>query len=355
MRSSREGARVTFTVAQLAKRVGAELVGDGSVEISDVGAVDQADERTIAFVTDQKHIPKLQTSRAGAVIVGKRIKDLAKPQLLVKDVNTALIEVLSVFAPKLKAAVEGIDPTAKIGQAVKIAEGVSIGPFTVLYDNVEIGMGSVIASGCRIGENSKLGKNCRLDSNVVVYHNCCLGNNVIIQANSTIGSTGFGYSFIDGSHKLIPHNGGVVIEDFVEIGANCCVDRAKFGNTIIGAGTKIDNLVQIAHNVVIGKCCLIAGQVGISGSCKLGDGVVLAGQVGLVDNIEIGDGTIVGAQAGVTRNIPAKQRIVGSPALDAREELKMIGLMRRLPKLAEQLKQLSARVERLDASKDDKK
>ncbi len=355
MQSSREGIRVIFTVAQLAKRVGAELVGDGSVEISDVGAVDQADERTIAFVTAQKHISKLQTSRAAAVIVGKRIKDLAKPQLIVKNVNAALIEALSIFAPKLKAAAEGIDPTAKIGQAVKLAKGVSIGPFTVLDDNVEIGMGSVIAGGCRIGENSKLGKNCRLDSNVVVYHNCCLGNNVVIQANSTIGSTGFGYSFIDGSHKLIPHNGGVVIEDFVEIGANCCVDRAKFGNTIIGAGTKIDNLVQIAHNVVIGKCCLIAGQVGISGSCKLGDGVVLAGQVGVADNVEIGNGTMVGGKSVVFHSVAAGQQLLGTPATDKWEALRIVSLTKRLPKLAELLKQLRKRVERLETSKDDKK
>jgi len=213
----------------------------------------------------------------------------------------------------------------------------------------------VIASGCRIGENSKLGKSCRLDSNVVVYHNCIIGNNVVIQANSTIGSVGFGYSRIDGSFKLIPHNGGVVIEDFVEIGANCCVDRAKFGNTIIGAGTKIDNLVQIAHNVVIGKCCLIAGQVGISGSCKLGDGVVLAGQVGLVDNIKIGDGAMVGAQSGVAHNVAAGQQMLGSPAIEGKESLRIFGSIRRLPKLAEQLKQLSKRIEKLEAAKDNKK
>jgi UDP-3-O-[3-hydroxymyristoyl] glucosamine N-acyltransferase len=346
---------VVLTVAQLAKRVAARLVGDGSAEVSTVGAIDQADERTITFVTEQKHIPKLQTSRAGAVIVGGHIENLALPQLIVKDVNAALIEALSVFAPPLKAAAEGIDPTAKIGQAVEIAEGVSIGPYVVIDDNVSIGVKSVIASGCRIGENSRLGKNCRLDSNVCVYHNCCLGNNVIVQANTTIGSVGFGYYFIDGAHKLVPHIGGVVIEDFVEIGANCSIDRAKFGNTVIGAGTKIDNLVQIAHNVKIGKCCLIAGQVGISGSCKLGDGVVLAGQVGLVDNIEIADAVVVGAQSGVTRDIAAKQRIFGSPATDIREALKIISLTRRLPKAFEQLKQLSARVESLEASKDDKK
>ena len=346
---------MVLTVAQLAKRVAARLVGDGSAEVSTVGAIDQADERTITFVTEQKHIPKLQTSRAGAVIVGGHIENLAKPQLIVKDVNAALIEVLSIFAPKLKAVTEGVDPTAKIGQAVKIAQGVSIGPYVVIDDNVEIGTGSIIASGCRIGENSKLGRNCRLDSNVCVYHNCCLGNNVIIQANTTIGSVGFGYYFIEGVHKLIPHNGGVVIEDFVEIGANCSVDRAKFGNTVIGAGTKIDSLVQIAHNVIIGKCCLIAAQVGISGSCKLGDGVVLAGQVGLVDNIEIGDGTMIGAQAGVMSGTAAGARLLGSPAIDIRNAMKVFGLMKRLPELVESLKQLRKRIERLEAAKDDKK
>jgi UDP-3-O-[3-hydroxymyristoyl] glucosamine N-acyltransferase len=212
----------------------------------------------------------------------------------------------------------------------------------------------VIGSGCHIGQNSRIGKNCRLDSNVVVYHNCLVGDNVIIQANSTIGSTGFGYSYIDNAHRLIPHNGGVIIEDFVEIGANTCIDRAKFGNTIIGAGTKIDNLVQIAHNVVIGKCCLIAAMVGISGSCRIGDGVVLAGQVGLVDNIEIGSGTMVGAQAGVINNVPAGQKLAWTPALEWNEAMRVMGLTRRLPKMAGQLKEMNKRLEELEAAEDHK-
>ena len=343
-----------LTVAQLAQRIGAELVGDMSAAISAVGAVETAGESDVTFITDGKHIPKLEKSRAGAVIVARRIESLARPQLIVKDVNAALIEVLNIFAPKLRVVAEGIDPTAKVGQDVKIAKGVAVGPGVVINDGVEIGPSSVIASGCKIGQNSKLGKNCRLDSNVVVYHNCIIGNNVVIQANTTVGSTGFGYCLIDGEHRLIPHNGGVIIEDFVEIGANCCVDRAKFGNTIIGAGTKIDNLVQIAHNVVIGKRCLIVGLVGISGSCKLGDGVVLAGQVGLADNIEIGDGTIIAAQSGVTHNIAAGQQLFGTPATGIKEALRIIGLTRRLPKLAEQLRELSTRIERLEAAKDDK-
>jgi UDP-3-O-[3-hydroxymyristoyl] glucosamine N-acyltransferase len=342
-----------LTVKQLAERLCAELVGAGDEierRISAVAAVEAAGESEVTFVTSDKHIAAIGRSRAAAAIVAKRIDGLSKPQLVVKNVDAALIEVLKFFAPVLKPAVEGIDPSAKLGRDVKIAKKVSIGPNVVVSDRVEIGENSVIGSGCKIGENSKVGKNCRFDSNVVVYHNCCLGNNVVVQANSTIGSTGFGYSFIEGSHKLIPHNGGVVIEDFVEIGANCCVDRAKFGNTVIGAGTKIDNLVQIAHNVIIGKCCLIVGQAGIAGSCKLGDGVVLAGQVGLADNIEIGDGAMVSGQAGVVNDIKAGQQVAWTPAVDKREAFRIISSMMRLPKLAEQLKRLVRRVEKLEKS-----
>ena len=346
-----------MTVAQLAKRLGAELADDANGigrQISAVAAVEAASEGDVTFITDDKHIAALDKSRAGAVIVAKRLDGLDKPQLIVKNVNTALMEALNIFAPRLKAITEGIDPTAKLGRDVKVAEGAAVGAGVVIGDRVEIGENSVIDSGCKIGENSRLGKNCRLDSNVVIYHNCQLGNNVVIQANSTIGSTGFGYSFIDGKHRLIPHNGGVLIEDFVEIGANCCVDRAKFGNTIIGAGTKIDNLVQIAHNVVIGKCCLIAAQVGISGSCKLGDGVMLGGQVGLADNIEIGQGTMVSAQAGVINNVAAGQKVGWTPAIEMKKVMRIIGLVMRLPKMAEQLKRLNKRVEGLEAAKDDK-
>jgi UDP-3-O-[3-hydroxymyristoyl] glucosamine N-acyltransferase len=349
-----------LTVEQLAERLNAELISASEVykradiQISSVAAVEAAGESDITFITDDKHTAALKKSGAAAVIVGRCFDGVTIPQLLVKNVDAALITALNIFAPKLKPMASGIDPTAKIGQNVRIAKGVAIGSAVVVDDGVEIGQNSIIGSGCKIGENSKIGGNCRLDSNVVVYHNCRLGNNVIIQANSTIGSVGFGYSFIDGAHRLIPHNGGVVIEDFVEIGANCCVDRAKFGNTIIGAGTKIDNLVQIAHNVVIGKCCLIAGQVGISGSCRLGDGVVMGGQVGLADNIEIGNGTMVAAKSGVINDVAAGQQIVGAPAIDRREALRIIGLTKRLPKLVEQLKELTERVEKLEAAKDHK-
>jgi len=347
-----------LTVIQLAKRLGAELAGDAedtARQIRAVGPVEAAGEDEVTFVADERHKAALGQSRAGAVIVSKRLDGLDKPQLIVKHVGAALIEALSIFAPRLKGATEGVDPTAKVGDHVKIGKGVSVGAGVVIDDGADIGENSIIGSGCKIGENSKLGKNCRLDSHVVIYHNCRLGNGVVIQANSTIGSTGFGYLSIDGAHRLIPHNGGVVIEDFVEIGANCCIDRAKFGNTIIGAGTKIDNLVQIGHNVVIGKCCLIAALVGISGSCRLGDGVILGGQAGLADNIDIGDGTMVGAQAGVMSNVPAGQKLAWTPAIERKKAVRVVSLVMRLPEMAGQLKQLSKRIEKLEAAEDDKK
>jgi UDP-3-O-[3-hydroxymyristoyl] glucosamine N-acyltransferase len=359
---------MVLTVAELADRLGAELSGDGSGRISAVGPVEAATSTDVTFIRgsdryglpaanglDAKRLCKLEKSKAGAVIVAKPIAGLAGPQLIVKNVDAALIEALKVLAPELKPPAAGIDPSAQVGENVTIDPSAAVGPNVVVDDGANIGALSVLAGGCKIGQNSMVGRNCRLDGNVVVYHNCTIGDNVIIQANSTIGSTGFGYSLIDGSHRLIPHNGGVIIEDFVEIGANCCVDRAKFGNSVIGTGTKIDNLVQIGHNVVIGKCCLIAGQCAIAGSCKLGDGVVLGGQVGMADNTELGAGVMAGGQSGIINNIPAGQQVLGLPAIGKRERLRIFTITKRLPKLVEDFKRLIKRVDKLEATKDDKK
>ncbi len=342
-----------LTVNQLAQRLNAEIIGDGGSVIHTVGPVGLADQATLTFLADEKHLAELKKSSCGAVITSKAIEEFSQPQLIVKDVNAALIEALKIFAPQLEPAVPGVDSTAKVAAGVKIGRNVSIGPFAVIENGVEIGDDTIIAAGCKIGQNAKIGRATRLDCNVVVYHNCTIGNNVIIQANTVIGSVGFGYSFIDGAHRLIPHNGVVVIEDYVDIGANACVDRAKFGETRISAGTKIDNLVQIAHNVVIGRCCLIVSQVGISGSCKIGDGAVLAGQVGIADNIEIGAGAIVGAQAGVLNRVRPGKQMLGSPAIEHKDALRVMVSSLRLPKLIEQFKQLCARVEKLETAKDD--
>jgi UDP-3-O-[3-hydroxymyristoyl] glucosamine N-acyltransferase len=349
--------RMTVTIIELAERLGATVVGaPASLEsrIAGIMPIEAAGESDVTFATDARHQAALAGSRAAAVIVAKPIDGLSMPQLRVEDVHAALIATLNLFAPKLKPAAQGVDPSARIGSGVQLAAGVSVGPFVVIDDDVQVGANTVIAPGCRIGQNTRIGSECRLDANVVVRHNCLLGNHVVIQANSTIGSIGFGYTFLDGAHRLIPHNGGVIIEDFVEIGANSCVDRAKFGNTIVGAGTKIDNLVQIAHNVVIGKCCLIAAQVGVAGSSRLGDGVVLAGQVGLADNIEIGSGTLIGAQAGVMSSVGPGEKLAWTPALNIKEAARVIGHILRLPKLSQELKRLTAKVDQLEAAKNDK-
>lgn len=348
---------MTFTIHELAERLGAALVGapaSAEIRIAGIKPIEVAGENEVTFAADAKHQAELAQSRAAAVIVAKLLDGLPMPQLQVKDVNAALIATLTLFAPKLEPAPEGVDASARVGSGVQLGSGVSIGPFVVIGDDVRIGPNTAIAPGCRIGQNTRIGSDCRLDANVVVYHNCVLGDHVVVQANSTIGSVGFGYAYIDGAHRLIPHNGGVILEDFVEIGANSCVDRAKFGNTIVGAGTKIDNLVQVAHNVVIGKCCLIASQVGVAGSSRLGDGVVLAGQVGLADNIEVGSGTMIGAQAGVMSSVGPGQKLAWTPALDIREAARVVAHVLRLPKLSQEIKRLTAKVDKLEASENDK-
>jgi UDP-3-O-[3-hydroxymyristoyl] glucosamine N-acyltransferase len=347
---------MSVTIEELARRLGAELRGADAGPlrtITGIRPVDAAGAGDVTFVTDAKYAAGAAQSGAAAVIVAQPLEGLAKPQLVVKDVNAALIETLNLFAPEPPPVSAGVDPSARIGVNVRLAEDVSVGPHAVLENDVQIGARTVIGSGCKVGRGTKIGADCRLDANVVVYHDCTVGHHVVIQANSTIGSVGFGYAFIDGAHRLIPHHGGVVLEDFVEIGANTCVDRAKFGNTIIGAGTKIDNLVQIGHNVMIGKCCLIAAQVGVAGSCRIGDGVVLAGQVGLADNIEIGAGTMVGAQAGVMNSVPPGEKLAWSPALNVHDAGRVVATVLRLPKLAQDLKRLTAKVDRLEAAKND--
>jgi UDP-3-O-[3-hydroxymyristoyl] glucosamine N-acyltransferase len=339
-----------ITVSKLAAVLGAELIGSGAAEVSRVSAFDSAGSDSVTFAADEKLLEKMSDCRAAAVIVNKKTNSPI-PLLIVSNVERALIEALKQFMPALTKPAAGIHKTAVVEAGAVVDKTASIGALAYIRTGANIGERTIIGAGCKIGEGSVVGKDCRLEDNTVVYHNCTIGNNCIIGANTTIGATGFGYYFIDGQHKLIPHTGGVVIEDCVEIGANSCVDRAKFGNTIVGAGTKIDNLVQISHNVIIGKCCLIVAQAGISGSTKLGNGVVLAGQVGIKDHMTIGDGVQIGAQAGVMNDIGPNKQVVGSPAINVKEFFRQVLLKQKLPEMSKQLKQLIKRVEELEAAK----
>jgi UDP-3-O-[3-hydroxymyristoyl] glucosamine N-acyltransferase len=344
----------TMTVAELASLLGAELLGSGAATVCGVNAIEAAAADQVTFMDSARHASRLAGSAAAAVILKQPLKDLAMPQLVVKDVDLALIAALGAFAPVLTAQAPGVHPTAIVDPGARLGKDVSVGPGVVTAAGADIGDGTILAAGVSVGENSTIGKACRIDANVVIYHNCTIGNNVWIQANSTIGSTGFGYKFIGGRHTLIPHNGGVIIEDFVDIGANCCVDRAKFGNTVIGAGTKIDNLVQIAHNVVLGKCCLLAAQVGVAGSTTLGNGVAVGGQSGFKDHIAIGDGVMLAARSCLMADTP-EGVWAGNPATEIRQQLRIVSTTARLPEMAEQLKALTKRIEVLESAKNNSK
>lgn len=342
----------TITLTALAEMLGARLVGgNGRTMISGVNTIQDAGAEEVCFLSSAKHLAQLATTRAAAVLVDEQVTHCPAAQLVVADVNKALISALTFFAPPLKAY-SGIDPTATVDATARVDAAAAVGPRAVIGPGVVIGPHTVIGPGVVIGQDSTIGANCRLDANVVVYHRCKIGNACVILANATIGATGFGYVFIDGRHQLIPHNGGVILEDGVEIGANSCVDRAKFGNTIVGAGTKIDNLVQVGHNVRIGRACILVGQVALAGSCVLGDGVVLAGNAGVADHVVVGDGVVAGTRATITENVASGQKILGFPARPIRDEMKSMSIYQKLPELTKEIKSLAKKIEKLETAKD---
>ncbi len=339
-----------ISLLELAETLGGRVVHPREVLLSGVATIHEAGPGEICFLTDLKHRPALASTRAAAVLTSQEIEDCPLPQICVGNIQKALIAAQKVFAPQ-PDTFEGIHPSAIVEPDARVAPSAAIGPGAYIGREVVIGENTQIGPNCSIGRRTTIGANCRLDSNVVVYHDCKIGNFCIIQANSTIGAIGFGYTYLDGQHQLIPHNGGVILEDGVEIGANTCVDRAKFGNTLIGAGTKIDNLVQIAHNVQIGRLSLIAGLVGIGGSVKIGKGVVLGGQVGVVDNVTVADGVMAGARALIVSDTQPGQKLWGAPVQDSQAELRCVSLYRKLPELAKQVKQLEKRLSQLENTK----
>ncbi len=339
------------TIKQLAEKIGAELTGAGNEMVESVMTIEAASDNQVTFAKGNKHLKKLAMSKAAAVIIDKQVENLEMTQLVVKDVDRALIAALGIFAPDETKMIAKVDETAVIADDVEIDGTCYVGPQVVIETGCKIGENVTISAGCKIGQNVTIAANTKIDSNVVIYRNCEIGKNVVVQANTTIGSVGFGYSFINGAHQLIPHNGNVIIEDFVEIGANCCVDRAKFGATVIGAGTKLDNLVHVAHNVVIGKCCAIAGQVGVAGSAVLGDGVIIGGQAAIRDNVTVGSGVLIAGKTGVGHDVEPGQQISGYVAMPHKQSLKVMILTAKLPKIVKQLRSLAKTVKQLKKNK----
>ncbi|MDI6854164.1 MAG: UDP-3-O-(3-hydroxymyristoyl)glucosamine N-acyltransferase [Deltaproteobacteria bacterium] len=337
------------TLGDLAALVGGELKGPAHLVISGIAAVDQATPQDITFITGKRYARLAETSQAAAFIVSPEYAEMPRPLIVVPHPYLAYARIAALFMPPAKRW-PGISEQACLGEGVELGEEVSISPFVCLGDGVKVGDRSTIMAGCVIGQEVVIGSDALIYPNVTILDRCWVGNRVIIHSGAVIGGDGFGFvPTPQGFHK-IPQLGVVVIEDDVEIGANCTIDRAALGETRIGRGVKLDNLVQVAHNVTIGEHSIIVAQAGIAGSSKLGKQVALGGQAGVVGHIELQDGVQVGAQAGVTHSIPAGQVVLGSPARPHREFLNLNAHFSKLPEMYQRLKNLEERLQQLTAA-----
>jgi UDP-3-O-[3-hydroxymyristoyl] glucosamine N-acyltransferase len=341
---------VVATVEQLAELVRGRLVGDGSVPIRSARPVGEAGPGDITFIESERFLKLLRTSPASAAIVGPHFKasrnDVGSGLAVIEvdDPMAAFLAVRSHLTGQPKPRWTGVHPQAWVAPTALLGTGVAIYPFAYVGDGAVIGNGTTLHPGAVIGDGCQLGRDCIVHPNAVLYQGVILGDRVEIHAGSVLGGDGFGYRQSDGRHVKVPHSGGLRVENDVEVGSNCTIDRATFETTRIGEGTKIDNLVMIGHNNQIGRHNLLCGQVGIAGSCTTGDYVVMAGQAGIKDNTQIGNRVIVGAQAGVHRNVPDGQNVLGSPAIPVREQRRIFQMIARLPEMHRQLRDLAAKV-----------
>jgi UDP-3-O-[3-hydroxymyristoyl] glucosamine N-acyltransferase len=327
------------------------LDGDGSRDVARIRAPEEAEPTDLTFVADARQFPRLQTSRAGAVILAESAPSAGRPALRTANPYLALARALTALHP-VEAATAGMHPTAVVAGDSRVDAGASVGPLCVIASGVEIGAGTVVVAQVFVGANVRIGRDCRIYPHVTLREGTALGDRVTVHAGAVIGADGFGYARDGARHVKIPQVGRVVLEDDVEIGANVTIDRATLGVTRIGRGTKIDNLVQIAHNVRIGEDTVVVAQVGISGSSEIGSHVTIAGQVGIVDHVRIGDGAIVGAQAGVTKDVQGGAIVLGSPAVSHLEAKRQLAAAARLPQFAKTLRALEERVRALELRSD---
>ena len=339
------------TVEELAALVGGRVIGaGGNTPITGAASVSEAQEGDITFFGNPKYLSALRASRATCALVPEGFAEtIAAIPIQVANPSLAFSQVVERFAPAPVVFEPGIHPSAVVAPSARIGAGVTIGAHAVVEAGAVIGDHSFLGANTYVGHEAKIGAHCHIHPNATIRERCTLGNRVVIHSGAVIGSDGFGYEMAQGRYVKIPQIGIVQIDDDVEIGANTTIDRARFGRTWIGEGAKIDNLVQIAHNVVIGKHTVICAQTGVSGSSKIGNYVTLAGQVGLVGHIEIGDQAIVAAQSGVSKDLAPKQMYWGTPAVPIREQKELIAYVSRLPKLVERVKRLEAQIHEKNA------
>jgi len=342
-----------MTVSELAALVGGQLASgaDGSAKISGAAALAEALPGEVTFFGNPKYLPKLRASRATVALVPLAFaEEVPAACIRCENPTLAFSKVIEKFAPPPVHFAPGVHPTAVVAPGVRLGAGVSIQPHAVIEAGASIGDGTVVGAHSYIGHEAQIGGGCLIHPRVMIGFRCKIGSRVILHSGAVLGGDGFGFELQDGRHVKIPQIGIVQVDDDVEIGANSTVDRARFGRTWIGEGTKIDNLVQIGHNVVIGKHCILCAFVGVSGSTKIGDYVTLAGQVGTVGHVEIGDGVIVGAQAGVSKTLAVKQIYMGSPAVPAREWKEQVAQIHSLHKLRARVARLEQLLGELEKS-----
>lgn len=340
-----------MNVSDIARLIGASVNGNAEVEITGIGKIEDAKPGEITFLANPKYQKYFETTRASAVIVSEDFKSKRSDLTLLraKDPYVAFVFALKALIPPPEPLSAGVSPVSYISPKAVVGKDVRVGAFVCILDNAKIGDGVKISHGSVIGEDVEIGENSLIYPNVTIYQGCKLGKNVTIHSGTVIGSDGFGFApKEDGTYEKIPQLGIAVIEDDVEIGSNCSVDRATIGETKICHGVKIDNLVQIAHNVVIGDHTVIAAQTGVSGSTKIGKHCMIAGQVGFAGHLEIADNTSVGAQSGIAKSIIEPGKIFfGYPAKELREAKRVEGALRMLPKIIEEFTELQHKVEKL--------
>jgi len=344
---------MTFSLSDIAAHLGLQQTGDGNPDIVGAAGFDDAGEGQITFVDDAAFMARLNECRASAMIVKPDV-ELSQPALRTDHPRAAFARLLAMFASDLERVLpRGIHPGAVVDPTASLGETVSIGPGCV------IGPNAVIADGCRLGAHVvieadvTLGRDCCLYHRVTVRERCRLGDRVILHTGVVIGTDGFGYHPGAGGLVKIPQIGIVEIEDDVEIGANSCIDRATTGRTRIGAGTKIDNLCQVAHNVDFGSHSAMSAQSGISGSCTVGDGVTIGGQSGMADHRVLGDGVKVAAKTAVIRDVPAGQTVIGFPAVEFRRGMRLMAHYQRLPDLDRRVGELESRIDKMTGTEED--
>lgn len=338
------------TLREIAQLVGGEAVGPADLEITGFAGIEEARPGDITFLSNPKYAPFLEKTSASAVITSRQAAVSGRKALIkVENPSLAFTQVVQSFGENKARHPQGIHPSSSVSPGASLGRNVSVGAHAVIEDGASVGGGTVVYPGCYIGYGARIGSGCLLYPNVTVREDVVIGDRVIIHSGTVIGSDGFGYVTVKGMHHKIPQTGTVVIGDDVEIGANVTVDRARFDKTVIGSGTKIDNLVQVAHNVNVGSNVLLVAQAGISGSTKIGDGAIIAGQAGLVGHITVGEGAVVTAQSGVSKSVPPKTMVSGYPAREFMSTQRINACVQNLPKLRETVAALKKKIEELES------